>query len=82
MRIVIILELAEFSRQIGSARIHLVGFVSAWSCALAATAARSLDAVKMARALGGMKLPSEDDRLLVGRGELRRRSRSSVHWSL
>jgi hypothetical protein len=34
--------------------------------ALAATAARSLDAVKMARALGGMKLPSEDDRLLVG----------------
>jgi hypothetical protein len=35
MRIVIILELAESSRQIGSDCIHLVGFVSAWSCALA-----------------------------------------------
>jgi len=35
------------------------GFVSTWSCALAAQAAKSLDAVKMARALGGMKLPPE-----------------------
>lgn len=35
------------------------GFVSTWSCALAAGAARSLDAVKMARALGGMTLPPE-----------------------
>ena len=35
------------------------GFVSTWSCALAAQSAKSLDAVKMARALGGMKLPPE-----------------------
>jgi branched-chain amino acid transport system substrate-binding protein len=35
------------------------GFVATWSCALAAQAAKSLDAVKMARALGGMKLPPE-----------------------
>jgi branched-chain amino acid transport system substrate-binding protein len=35
------------------------GFVSTWSCALAAQGAKSLDAVKMARALGGMKLPPE-----------------------
>ena len=35
------------------------GFVSTWSCALAAAEAKSLDAVKMARALSGMKLPPE-----------------------
>jgi len=35
------------------------GFVSTWSCALAAEAAKSLDAVKLAKALGGMKLPPE-----------------------
>jgi branched-chain amino acid transport system substrate-binding protein len=35
------------------------GFVSTWSCALAASGAKSLDAVKMAKALGGMKLPPE-----------------------
>jgi branched-chain amino acid transport system substrate-binding protein len=35
------------------------GFVSTWSCALAASAAQSLDAVKMAKALSGMKLPPE-----------------------
>ena len=35
------------------------GFVSTWSCALAAAGAKSLDAVKMAKALGGMKLPQE-----------------------
>ena len=35
------------------------GFVSTWTCALAAQAAKSLDAVKMAKALGGMKLPPE-----------------------
>ena len=35
------------------------GFVSTWSCALAASAAKSLDSVKMAKALGGMKLPPE-----------------------
>ena len=35
------------------------GYVSTWSCALAAAAAKSLDAVKMARALGGMSLPPE-----------------------
>jgi branched-chain amino acid transport system substrate-binding protein len=35
------------------------GFVSTWSCALAAAGAKSLDAVKMAKALGGMKLPPE-----------------------
>jgi len=35
------------------------GFVATWSMALAATEAKSLDAVKMARALQGMKLPPE-----------------------
>jgi len=35
------------------------GFVSTWSCALAAQSAKSLDPVKMAKALGGMKLPPE-----------------------
>jgi branched-chain amino acid transport system substrate-binding protein len=35
------------------------GFVSTWSCALAAAGAKSLDPVKMSRALGGMKLPPE-----------------------
>jgi branched-chain amino acid transport system substrate-binding protein len=35
------------------------GFVSAWTCALAANHAKSLDAVKMARALQGFKLPPE-----------------------
>jgi branched-chain amino acid transport system substrate-binding protein len=35
------------------------GFASAWSCALAANNAKSLDAVKMAKALQGMKLPPE-----------------------
>ena len=35
------------------------GFVSAWTCALAANHAKSLDAVKMAKALQGFKLPPE-----------------------
>jgi branched-chain amino acid transport system substrate-binding protein len=35
------------------------GFVSTWSCALAAAGAKSLDAVKMAKALSGMKVPAE-----------------------
>jgi branched-chain amino acid transport system substrate-binding protein len=35
------------------------GFASAWSCALAANTAKSLDAVKMAKALQGFKLPPE-----------------------
>jgi len=35
------------------------GFVSTWTCALAANQAKSLDAVKMARALQGFKLPPE-----------------------
>jgi branched-chain amino acid transport system substrate-binding protein len=35
------------------------GFASTWSCALAANTSKSLDAVKMARALEGMKLPPE-----------------------
>jgi branched-chain amino acid transport system substrate-binding protein len=35
------------------------GFVATWSFALAAQAAQSLDAVKLARALQGMKLPPE-----------------------
>jgi branched-chain amino acid transport system substrate-binding protein len=35
------------------------GFVATWSMALAASEAKSLDAVKMARALQGMKLPPE-----------------------
>ena len=34
------------------------GFASAWSCALAANTAKSLDAVKMAKALSGMTLPA------------------------
>lgn len=35
------------------------GYISTWSCALAANKAKSLDAVKMAKALEGMKLPPE-----------------------
>ena len=35
------------------------GFASTWSCALAANTAKSLDAIKMAKALQGMKLPPE-----------------------
>ncbi len=35
------------------------GFVSTWSCALAAASAKSLDAQKMAKALSGMKMPPE-----------------------
>jgi branched-chain amino acid transport system substrate-binding protein len=35
------------------------GFVGTWSCALAANKAKSLDALKMARALDGMQLPPE-----------------------
>ena len=35
------------------------GFAAAWSCALAANNAKSLDAVKMAKALSGMTLPAE-----------------------
>jgi branched-chain amino acid transport system substrate-binding protein len=35
------------------------GFASTWTCALAANNARSLEAVKMAKALQGMKLPPE-----------------------
>jgi branched-chain amino acid transport system substrate-binding protein len=35
------------------------GFVSTWSCALAAASAKSLDAAKMAKALSGMKMPPE-----------------------
>jgi branched-chain amino acid transport system substrate-binding protein len=35
------------------------GFVSTWTCALAANQAKSLEAVKMAKALQGFKLPPE-----------------------
>jgi len=35
------------------------GFASTWTCALAANHAKSLDAVKMAKALQGFKLPPE-----------------------
>jgi branched-chain amino acid transport system substrate-binding protein len=35
------------------------GYAATWSCALAANTAKSLDAVKMAKALGGMTLPPE-----------------------
>lgn len=35
------------------------GFASTWSCALAANTAKSLEAVKMAKALQGLKLPPE-----------------------
>jgi branched-chain amino acid transport system substrate-binding protein len=35
------------------------GYVATWTCALAATQVKSLEAVKMARALEGMKLPPE-----------------------
>src|SRR5258706_8956860 len=46
------------TRKVPTARTWF-GFVSTWSCALAAAGAKSLDAVKMAKALGGMKLPPE-----------------------
>jgi len=36
-----------------------MGYVSTWTCALAANTANSLDAVKMAKALQGFKLPPE-----------------------
>ena len=35
------------------------GFASTWTCALAANKAKSLDAVKLAKALQGFKLPPE-----------------------
>jgi branched-chain amino acid transport system substrate-binding protein len=35
------------------------GYVATWTCALAAREARSLDAVKMAKAMQGFKLPPE-----------------------
>jgi branched-chain amino acid transport system substrate-binding protein len=35
------------------------GYAAVWSCALAATQAKSLDAVKMAKAMQGFKLPPE-----------------------
>ena len=35
------------------------GFAAVWSCALAANNAKSLEAIKMAKALQGMKLPPE-----------------------
>ncbi len=35
------------------------GYASTWTCALAANNAKSLDAVKMAKALQGFKLPPE-----------------------
>ena len=35
------------------------GYAATWSCALAANNSKSLDAVKMAKALSGMTLPSE-----------------------
>jgi branched-chain amino acid transport system substrate-binding protein len=35
------------------------GFVSVWTCALAATKAKSLDAMAMAKALQGFELPPE-----------------------
>jgi branched-chain amino acid transport system substrate-binding protein len=35
------------------------GFASTWTCALAANTAKSLEAVKMAKALQGLKLPPE-----------------------
>ena len=35
------------------------GFASTWSCALAANTAKSLEAVKMAKAMQGLKLPPE-----------------------
>ena len=35
------------------------GHTAIWTCALAAEAAKSLDAVKMARAMQGFKLPPE-----------------------
>jgi branched-chain amino acid transport system substrate-binding protein len=36
-----------------------LGFAAAWTCALAATKAKSLDAVQMAKALQGLELPPE-----------------------
>ena len=38
---------------------HWFGYTSAWTCALAANETRSLDAVKLAKAVEGMALPPE-----------------------
>ena len=38
---------------------HWFGYVAGWTCALAAQQAKSLDGVKMAKALQGMKIPPE-----------------------
>jgi branched-chain amino acid transport system substrate-binding protein len=46
------------SGRVPTARTWL-GFVAAWTCALAANKAKSLDAVQMAKALQGLELPSE-----------------------
>ena len=40
-------------------RAHWFGYVSAWTCALAANGAKSLDAAKMAKLLQDFKLPPE-----------------------
>ena len=46
------------SRRVPTARTWF-GYVSTWTCALAANHAKTLDAVKMAKALQGFKLPPE-----------------------
>ena len=46
------------SGRVPTARTWL-GFVAAWTCALAANKAKSLDAAQMARALQGLELPPE-----------------------
>src|SRR5665213_4507493 len=51
-------ELKKATGKTPSAR-HWFGYVAVHSCALAAAAAKELDAVKMAHALEGLKLPPE-----------------------
>ena len=48
----------EDGGQVPTARTWF-GYASTWTCALAANKAKSLDAVKMAKALQGFKLPPE-----------------------
>ena len=57
------------------------GFASVWTCALAADQAKSLEAVKMAKALQGFKLPPEvalmPDGAVLPRGRRTSSSRTS-----
>jgi branched-chain amino acid transport system substrate-binding protein len=51
-------DIKKLSGRVPTARTWF-GYASTWTCALAANNAKSLDAVKMAKALQGFKLPPE-----------------------